>query len=90
VVGIFTALEYTFRMTVDALIAFMGVLVTLIPFLGFPLRIDNIILVVLGVIVIMLGIIVRRRGLMRRSAITKGNGTFVESVPRDMSEAHVE
>lgn len=76
-------------MTIDVLIVFMGILVTLLPFLGFPLAIDNVILVVLGVIVIMLGIVVRRRGLMRRSSI-QGHGTFVESVPHGSREAHVE
>ena len=77
-------------MTIDALIILAGMLVTVIPFLGFPLRLDNVLLVVLGVIVIVLGIIVRRRGLMRRSAINKGNGSYVDSVPRDIGEAHAE
>lgn len=74
-------------MTIDALIMLSGVLVTLLPFLGFPLKFDNIILVILGIFVIALGIIVRRRGLVRKSAIQKGEGsTFVESMPRDMAE----
>lgn len=73
-------------MTLDALIMLSGVLVTLLPFLGFPLKWDNVILVVLGVLVIALGIMVRRRGLVRRSAVQKNNGTFVESVPRVSSE----
>lgn len=75
-------------MTVDTLIVLSGVLVTLIPFLGFPLRIDNVILVVLGIVVMLLGIIVRRRGLRRGTP--SRNGTYVDSVPRDMSEAHAE
>ena len=67
-------------MTLDALIMFSGIVVTLLPFLGFPLKWDNVILVVIGVVVIMLGIIVRRRGLKRPSAINKGNGSaLVES-----------
>lgn len=76
-------------MSIDTLIVFSGIAVTLIPFLGFPLKIDNVLLVVLGVMVIMLGIIVRRRGLMRRSALGRRAGTFVESAPT-MSDAHVE
>jgi hypothetical protein len=71
-------------MTIDVLIVFSGVLVTLLPFLGFPLKIDNVILVVLGVVVILLGIIVRRRGLQRRSAVNTRSGTFVESVREDV------
>ena len=73
-------------MTVDALIMFSGALVALLPFLGFPLTWDNVILVVLGVVVIALGIIVRRRGLLRRNNTPKTNGTFVESLPREMAE----
>ena len=82
-------------MTLDALIMLSGVLVTLLPFLGFPLKWDNMILVVIGIVVIMLGIIVRRRGLKRPSAIhtairTESGSTFVESAPSSMSEAHAE
>ncbi|MEK7098362.1 MAG: hypothetical protein AAB908_00510 [Patescibacteria group bacterium] len=73
-------------MSLDALIMLVGVLVTLLPFLGLPLKWDNIVLVVLGVFVIALGIIVRRRGLKYPSAIHKGNGTYVESTPREMAE----
>jgi hypothetical protein len=62
-------------MTLDGLIMFAGVLIALLPFLGFPLKWDNIILIILGVIVIMLGIMVRRRGLMHKSAIHRGNGS---------------
>ena len=73
-------------MTLDALIMFAGALVALLPFLGFPLRWDNVILVILGVVIIALGIVVRRRGFMRR-AQPKANGTsFVESLPREMAE----
>jgi hypothetical protein len=77
-------------MTWEALIMLIGALVTLLPFLGLPLKWDNIILVVLGVVVIALGIMVRRRGLVRRSAIqavqkTQGT-TYVESMPREMAE----
>lgn len=75
-------------MTLDALIMLSGALIALIPFLGFPLKWDNVMLVVLGVLVITLGIIVRRRGLNRTTAVTKANGTYVESSPRTMHEAH--
>ena len=73
-------------MTLDGLIMLSGVMIALIPFLGFPLKWDNVILVIAGVIVIALGIIVRRRGLVRRSAIQKGKEAFVESMPRGMAE----
>ena len=71
-------------MTLDALIMLCGTLVALLPFLGFPLRWDNVILVILGVFVIALGIIVRRRGLVRRGTITPKNGSsYVDSIPRE-------
>jgi hypothetical protein len=74
-------------MTLDALIMLAGVMVTLVPFLGFPLKWDNVILVVLGVLVITLGIIVRRRGLVRRSAIQTDTVTS-HGVPRAAEETH--
>ena len=79
-------------MTLDALIMLAGVLVALLPFLGFPLTWDNVILVILGVFVIALGIIVRRRGLVRRfpSQNQKENEAFVESMPRPQRETHAE
>lgn len=85
-------IRYTaFNMTLDALIMFSGALIALIPFLGFPLKWDNVILVVLGVFIIALGIVIRRRGLVKRSAINKGNGTlFVESVPQRSVGTHAE
>jgi hypothetical protein len=76
-------------MTIDTLIVLCGVLVTLIPFLGFPLAIDNVILVVLGLSVIFLGIVVRRRASLRRSGSSRRNETFVESVPERPSDTHV-
>lgn len=70
-------------MTLDALIMLVGFLVAILPFLGFPIQWDNIILVVLGVFIIALGIFVRRRGSARSPGAPKGNGTaFVESAPR--------
>jgi hypothetical protein len=52
-------------MSLDALIMLAGFLVAILPFLGFPIQWDNIILVILGVVVIALGIFVRRRGSLR-------------------------
>ncbi len=75
------SLGYTRRVTLDALIMLSGALIAVLPFLGFPLSWDNIFLVVLGVLVITLGIIVRRRGLNRTTAVTKANGTYMESSP---------
>lgn len=77
-------------MSVDALIMLSGVFVTLLPFLGFPLKIDNILLIVLGVVIIVLGIVVRRRGLQRRSAVNMRSGADVEAAPRESSESHAE
>ncbi len=76
-------------MTIDALIMLAGILVALIPFLGFPLKIDNILLAALGVLVIALGIIVRRRGLNRPSAIQNGKGSYSDAPPV-REEAHAE
>lgn len=76
-------------MTIEALIVFLGIIVTVLPFLGFPLAIDNVILVALGICVILLGIVVRRRA-QRRSSLAARTGTYADSVPRDLSDAHVE
>lgn len=73
-------------MSLDAMIMFSGVVVTLIPFLGFPLKWDNIILAVLGVFIIMLGIIVRRRGIIRRAGMQRSQQMYVESSPRVYDE----
>ncbi len=65
-------------MTLDIVIMTVGALVALLPFLGFPIHWDNIILVVLGLLTVVLGIVVRRRGLGLR---TRKATTFVESTP---------
>jgi hypothetical protein len=72
-------------MTIDAIIMLAGVLVAMLPFLGFPIHIDNIILPVLGIFIIALGIILRRRSA-HRSAPSQPTA-FVESAPH-RSEAH--
>lgn len=59
-------------MTLDGVIMFVGVCIALLPFLGFPLIWDNVILVFLGILVIALGIAVRRRGLLHKSAVQRG------------------
>ena len=66
-------------MTLDALIIIAGLLVAILPFLGFPIQWDNVLLVALGVGVITLGIILRRR-IARRT--TQAHHTFAESAPR--------
>lgn len=48
-------------MTVDTLILLCGVLVAIMPFLGFPNSWDTVIFFVLGLCIIALGIVVRRR-----------------------------
>ena len=74
-------------MTIDALIMFMGALVAMLPFLGFPIRFDNIIMVVIGVIIISLGIMVRRRGVAR-SRTARASNSYVENAPQaDVHEA---
>ena len=54
-------------MTLDTLIMLAGVLVALVPFLGFPSSWDTVIFFLLGVIVIGLGIAVRRRARVPRA-----------------------
>lgn len=76
-------------MTIEGLIVFSGIVITVLPFLGFPLAIDNIILVALGIVVIVLGIIIRRRS-ERRNRLSARTTSYAESVPRDLSDAHVE
>jgi hypothetical protein len=70
-------------MTLDALIMLAGISVALIPFLGFPINVDNAILVAIGVVVIILGIIVRRRGLTKPHS-------FGASVPHSAVDQHGE
>ena len=74
-------------MNIDALIMLMGALVATLPFLGFPIRTDNIILIVIGIVVISLGIIVRRRGVAAR-ARTRVPQTYVESAPQGRAGGH--
>lgn len=66
-------------MTIDALIMISGVLVAILPFLGFPIHWDNIILVFLGLCITTFGIIIRRRSVRRA---THAHSSFVESAPR--------
>lgn len=52
-------------MTLDSLIMLSGVLVAILPFLGFPNSWDTVFFVMLGVLIISLGIVVRRRAPRR-------------------------
>ena len=52
-------------MTLDSLIMLCGVLVAILPFLGFPNSWDSVMFVILGVIMVSLGIVVRRRAPRR-------------------------
>jgi membrane protein implicated in regulation of membrane protease activity len=69
-------------MTLDILIMFAGAAIMTLPFLGIPLKWDNVLLVILGIFVVMLGIIVRRRAF--RYGTPKGKGSFVESSPQSI------
>lgn len=53
-------------MTLDTLIMLAGVLVALLPFLGFPSSWDTVFFFLLGILVIGLGIAVRRRARVSR------------------------
>ncbi len=64
-------------MSLDALIMLAGVLVLILPLLGFPPSWISAILFVLGVFIFALGIVVRRRG-MGNAHYT---GPFVEGRP---------
>ncbi len=77
-------------MTLDMLIMFSGAFVALIPFLGFPLTWDNVILVVMGVLLIAFGIMVRRRGLVRRSVVKTRTQPVVEAAPHVREGEHEE
>jgi len=68
-------------MTIDALIMFAGAFVTILPFLGFPIKWDSVLMVIAGVLIISLGIIVRRRGAARKP-VPRAANTFVESAPQ--------
>lgn len=76
---------YTAAMSLDALIMLAGFFVAILPFLGFPIQWDNVLLVIVGIFIIALGVFVRRRYSNRRVVGT----TFVESAPRtDLHEAN--
>lgn len=67
-------------MSLDALIIFVGALVAILPFLGFPISWDHAMFFILGVCVIVLGIAARRRlGRGSRSPHTVHDDHQVES-----------
>ncbi|MFZ2555753.1 MAG: hypothetical protein WAZ27_02770 [Minisyncoccia bacterium] len=68
-------------MTIDALIMAAGAFVAILPFLGFPIKWDSVLLVVVGTIIIALGIVIRRRGVRRTPPLVRTPQTFVESAP---------
>lgn len=72
-------------MTLDALIMLAGFFVAIVPFLGFPIQWDNILLVAAGIFIIALGIFVRRRS--GRRSIPKAGGTFTEARPTEAHDA---
>ncbi len=65
-------------MTLDTLIMLAGVLIALVPFLGFPSSWDTVIFFLLGVIVIGLGIAVRRRARVSRAPLSQPEEIAVE------------
>lgn len=75
-------------MTIDALIMITGAFIATLPFLGFPIRMDNILMVAAGIIVISLGIIIRRRGVAARARAARAHHTYVESAPQVQAEVH--
>lgn len=72
-------------MTVDALIMLMGAMIATLPFLGFPIRMDNLIMIAIGIIVISLGIIVRRRDVAHRVRERRTHQSYVENAPQVQS-----
>lgn len=72
-------------MTIDALIMLMGAIIATLPFLGFPIRMDNLIMVAIGIIVISLGIIVRRRDVALRARERRAHQVYVENAPQAQS-----
>jgi uncharacterized membrane protein YccF (DUF307 family) len=73
-------------MSVDILIMLMGAVVATLPFLGFPIRMDNLILVAIGIIVISLGIIVRRREVAKRARERRVHQAYIENTPQVQAE----
>lgn len=66
-------------MTLDSLIMLSGVLVAILPFLGFPNSWDSVMFVILGVIMVSLGVVVRRRAPRRG---TDSRDSIYEESPR--------
>jgi len=71
-------------MTIDGLIMFAGAFVAVLPFLGFPIKWDSILMVAVGIVIITLGIIVRRRGLARKANQARSTSSYVENTPSAM------
>lgn len=70
---------YCLSMTLDAAIMLTGALTAALPFLGFPHRIDSVLVFVLGAATVALGIALRRRAnrLAARETFKKTDA-FVE------------
>ena len=66
-------------MTTDALIILAGILVALLPHLGFPTNWDKVFLTILGFFIVALGIAVRRKQVAQRPEAKPTH--FTESQP---------
>ncbi len=66
-------------MSLDALIMLAGVLVGILPFLGFPPSWTGPILFILGIVIFSCGVVVRRRGMGESHELDE---RFVDSQPR--------
>lgn len=68
-------------MSLDALVMFLGALVAVLPFLGFPTVWDTYILLILGILIVACGIVVRRRLNQKFRKAEQHPRTFAESAP---------
>ncbi|MBX2866341.1 hypothetical protein KTR10_00040 [Candidatus Kaiserbacteria bacterium] len=80
-------------MSRESLVFVIGIVLFLIPFLGVPQDVKDIVIVGMGIIVIVLGIVLRRAAFLR--SIENGNGEkegemFTESkIPEETKETRI-
>lgn len=73
-------------MTIDTLIMLFGAFVAILPFLGFPNSVDEVLFTIAGFVIVALGIIVRRKGKHLIVHGERRERTIVEHVPGRDSE----
>lgn len=72
-------------MSKEAVLIFLGILVFLVPFLGFPGAFEAVLLVIAGLIIAFLGMVLRWERKVRGSA-RRGESYVENSLPEESDE----